>query len=119
MNSLALARLLVAGALTLSGNAAHASAILQVPPLFPVNNIWNRAIDTLPVDARSDAYVTLAKPARLLSFQPHLHNRGKASCIEAIYPGGRVEMINCARFLLGSHTVVFGVDGSTTTLRAS
>src|SRR5579863_3188092 len=30
-------------------------------------------------NVRFDAYNTLAKPARLLSFQPHLHNRGKAS----------------------------------------
>jgi hypothetical protein len=45
---------------------------------------------------RFDAYNTLTKPARLLSFQPHMHNRGKASCMEAIYPGGhKVEMISC------------------------
>jgi hypothetical protein len=45
---------------------------------------------------RFEGYQTLAKPARLLSFQPHLHNRGKASCMEAIYPGGhKVEMLSC------------------------
>jgi hypothetical protein len=47
-------------------------------------------------NVRFDAYQTLAKPARLLSFQPHMHNRGKASCMEAIYPGGhKVEMLSC------------------------
>ena len=47
-------------------------------------------------DVRFDAYQTLAKPARFLSFQPHMHNRGKASCMEAIYPGGhKVEMLSC------------------------
>jgi hypothetical protein len=47
-------------------------------------------------NVRFDAYNTLAKPARLLSYQPHLHNRGKASCMEAIYPGGhKVEMLSC------------------------
>jgi hypothetical protein len=47
-------------------------------------------------NARFDAYNTLTKPARLLSFQPHMHNRGKASCMEAIYPGGhKVEMLSC------------------------
>ncbi len=47
-------------------------------------------------NVRFDAYQTLAKPARLLSFQPHLHNRGKASCMEAIYPGGhKVETLSC------------------------
>lgn len=47
-------------------------------------------------NVRFDAYNTLSKPARLLSFQPHLHNRGKASCMEAIYPGGhKVETLSC------------------------
>ena len=47
-------------------------------------------------NVRFDGYQTLTKPARLLSFQPHLHNRGKASCMEAIYPGGhKVETISC------------------------
>jgi len=47
-------------------------------------------------NVRFDGYQTLTKPARLLSFQPHLHNRGKASCMEAIYPGGhKVETLSC------------------------
>jgi len=57
-------------------------------------------IDIRPHEAnvRSDAYMPLIKPARLLSFQPHLHNRGKAECLEAIYPNGKTEMLSCARF---------------------
>lgn len=57
-------------------------------------------IDLRPHEAnvRSDAYMPLIKPARLLSFQPHLHNRGKAECLEAIYPNGKTEMLSCARF---------------------
>jgi hypothetical protein len=47
-------------------------------------------------NVRFDGYNTLIKPARLLSYQPHLHNRGKASCMEAIYPGGhKVETLSC------------------------
>jgi hypothetical protein len=47
-------------------------------------------------NVRADGYTTLTKPARIISFQPHLHNRGKAQCMEAIYPGGRkVEMLSC------------------------
>jgi hypothetical protein len=47
-------------------------------------------------NVRFDGYNTLTKPARLLAFQPHLHNRGKASCMEAIYPGGhKVETLSC------------------------
>jgi hypothetical protein len=47
-------------------------------------------------NVRYDAYQTFTKPTRLLSYQPHLHNRGKASCMEAIYPGGhKVETLSC------------------------
>jgi hypothetical protein len=58
-------------------------------------------------NVRFDAYNTLTKPARLLSFQPHLHNRGKASCMEAIYPGGhRVETLSCvSRYQFAWHLV--------------
>ncbi len=49
-------------------------------------------------DVRSDAYLTLIKPTRLLSWQPHMHLRGKAECLEVIYPNGKAETVNCARF---------------------
>jgi hypothetical protein len=39
-------------------------------------------------NARSEGYTVLTKPVRLTSFQPHLHNRGKAQCVEAILPSG-------------------------------
>ena len=35
---------------------------------------------------RSDGYFRLPKPAVLSAFQPHFHTRGKAQCMEAIYP---------------------------------
>ena len=53
-------------------------------------------------NARSDAYFKFEKPARLTGFMPHMHNRGKAECIEAIYPDMRVEQFNCVnRFNFG------------------
>ena len=52
---------------------------------------------------RSDGYLTLKKAARLLSFQPHMHNRGKAECLEAIYPSGKVETLSCASFRFNWH----------------
>jgi len=53
-------------------------------------------------NVRSDAYYKLEKPARLTAFQPHMHNRGKAQCIEAIYPDMTVEQLNCVpRFNFG------------------
>ncbi|MDQ6922737.1 MAG: hypothetical protein M3Z74_01090 [Pseudomonadota bacterium] len=42
------------------------SAILTVCPLFPIDNVWNTAIDTLPVDANSNAYVATIGAARTL-----------------------------------------------------
>jgi hypothetical protein len=58
-------------------------------------------------NVRFDAYQTLTKPVRLLSFQPHMHNRGKASCMEAIYPGGhKVETLSCvSRYQFAWHLV--------------
>ncbi len=58
-------------------------------------------------NVRFDGYNTLTKPARLLSFQPHMHNRGKASCMEAIYPGGhKVETLSCvSRYQFAWHIV--------------
>lgn len=52
---------------------------------------------------RSDGYKVLTRPARLLSFQPHMHNRGKAECLEAILPSGRVEVLSCAKFRFNWH----------------
>src|SRR5712691_7512871 len=38
---------------------------------------------------RSDGYFRLPKPALISAFQPHFHARGKAQCMEAIYPDVR------------------------------
>ena len=46
-------------------------------------------------NVRSDAYFKLDKPTRLTSYMPHMHNRGKAQCIEAIYPNMTVQQISC------------------------
>jgi hypothetical protein len=52
-------------------------------------------------NVRADGYTTLLKPARITAFQPHMHNRGQAQCMEIIYPaatsGGRArkEMASC------------------------
>jgi hypothetical protein len=57
-------------------------------------------------NVRSDGYTRLNRNARITSFQPHLHNRGKAQCIEAIYPDGRQEMLSCVNnYKFGWHIV--------------
>jgi hypothetical protein len=39
-------------------------------------------------NVRTDTYATLGGPAVLTQFEAHMHNRGKAMCLEAIYPSG-------------------------------
>jgi len=41
--------------------------------------------------ARHDGYFRLPRPALVSSFQPHMHNRGKAMCMEVIYPDVRAD----------------------------
>ena len=57
----------------------HAMATLDIPPGKVTTH---------------HAYVPLDLPARLENYQPHMHVRGKAMSMEAIYPDGRVEMLN-------------------------
>ena len=60
--------------------------------------VSNRADLVIPPGApnvRSDAYFTLPAPTRIISFQPHMHYRGKAMTLEAIRPGaGRPELLS-------------------------
>lgn len=44
-------------------------------------------------NVRVDSYFRLKQPVKVLSFQPHMHNRGKALCIEAILPGDGIPSI--------------------------
>ena len=57
-------------------------------------------------NVRSDGYTRLLRNARVTSFQPHMHNRGKAMCMEAIYPDGKVEPLSCVNnYKFGWHIV--------------
>ena len=47
-------------------------------------------------NVRHDSYHPFTTNVRLTGFQPHLHNRGKRQCIEAILPDGTTDMISCA-----------------------
>ena len=40
------------------------------------------------------AFIPLEKPTKILSYQPHMHVRGKSMSMEAILPDGRVEMLS-------------------------
>ena len=70
-------------------------------------------------NVRSDAYYKLEKPARLTGYQPHMHNRGKAQCMEAIYPNMTVEELSCVnRYNFGWQIVYNYADDVTPLLPA-
>jgi hypothetical protein len=90
-------------------------------------------IDIRPGDpnARVDGYYILSKPTRLLSYQPHMHNRGKAACILAIIPRPEAdssdgltsgqpgfETLTCARFFFNWHLNYVYTDDSAPLLPA-
>jgi len=68
-------------------------------------------------NVRTDGYQTLSKPTRIVAYQPHMHTRGKAMCMEAIYPaaagvtggagrGNKVETLSCvSNFQFNWHIV--------------
>jgi hypothetical protein len=63
--------------------------------------IGNRPRPTLAIppgdpNARGDGYFLLQKPARLVSFQPHMHYRGKRMLLEAILPNGESVLLTDA-----------------------
>ena len=49
-------------------------------------------------NARFDAVRALSQPAKLFTFEPHMHSGGKRMCLEATYPSGAVQTINCAGY---------------------
>ena len=57
--------------------------------------------------ARIDGYVMMHKAARIISFQPHMHIRGKRQCLELIYPTSgsalKTEIVSCANFNYNWH----------------
>jgi hypothetical protein len=85
---------------------------------------WSRQLaqPTTPLDipantiARSDGYTQLHKPARIIAFQPHMHNLGKRQCLELIYPssGTRMnsEIVSCANFNNNWHLTYNYADDS-------
>jgi hypothetical protein len=67
----------------------------------------NDTIDIPPGQmTRTDVYYPLPMAARLIGFQPHMHMRGKAMCMEAIYSDGNREMLSCVdRFDFNWHVM--------------
>jgi hypothetical protein len=49
-------------------------------------------------NVRMDGSYTLSESGILATFEPHLHSSGKRMCVEAIYPNGIHELLNCAGY---------------------
>jgi hypothetical protein len=49
-------------------------------------------------NVRLDAYSVLKTPAKFMTFEPHMHASGKRMCIQAIYPSGIRQTMNCAGY---------------------
>jgi hypothetical protein len=58
-----------------------------------IQNVTALAIAPGDPNSRSDAYFTLTQPSRLVSFQPHMHYRGKRMTLEAIPPNGQPQLL--------------------------
>jgi hypothetical protein len=69
-------------------------------------------------NVRGDGYFLLKQPTRITSFQPHMHNRGKAMCMEAILPDMSIEPLSCAKFNFNWHLVYNYADDVTPLLPA-
>lgn len=53
---------------------------------------------------RNDGFEITDSAIRITGFQPHMHNRGKRQCLEAIYPGrGETETLICTDWDFGWH----------------
>jgi hypothetical protein len=65
----------------------------------------NETLDLPPntSDVRNDGYQVMDTAIRITGFQPHMHNRGKRQCLEAIYPNGRAETLVCTNWDFGWH----------------
>jgi mono/diheme cytochrome c family protein len=49
-------------------------------------------------NVRFDSFYTMPQPGRMMTYEPHMHASGKRFCLEAIYPTGVREMLNCSGY---------------------
>ncbi|HXT72163.1 MAG TPA: hypothetical protein VN700_20575 [Vicinamibacterales bacterium] len=63
--------------------------------------------------AMTQNFYVIQAPARMENFQPHMHMRGKAMSVEAVYPDGRKEVISAVnRFQWNWHNNYIYADGA-------
>ena len=73
---------------------AEAAAELAGCPLFPEDNVWNTPVDTLPVDARSSAYINTIGASKSLhpDFGSGTWNGGPIGIPYTLVPGTQPEV---------------------------
>jgi hypothetical protein len=49
-------------------------------------------------DVRFESFYRVPRSGILTTFEPHMHASGKRMCVEALYPDGRRQMLNCAAY---------------------
>lgn len=64
---------------------------------------WGWLTDEIDIPAgqnntRHEGFYQLPEPGKLMNFEPHMHTTGKRMCLEALYPDGRRETLNCAGY---------------------
>ena len=94
---------------------------------YPKGHVPERILETLAMGhggaydlpagtpwIRSEGYTRMGSAGVLTGFQPHMHSRGRAQCLELIYPTGgmddKVEQIACANFVFGEAKVYSWAD---------
>ena len=68
---------------------------------LPPNEWWRLILSAISIwrflrarpDYVSRASMTLAQPVKLVSVQPHMHHRGKAMEVRAVYPDGERKLL--------------------------
>src|SRR5204863_7040111 len=91
--------------------------VLYPKGYVPKHVMWSkdflRASTDLDIPAgtidRVDGYTYFQKAARITSYQPHMHIRGKRQCLEFIYPTpgpvAQTEIVSCANFNYNWHLI--------------
>jgi mono/diheme cytochrome c family protein len=49
-------------------------------------------------NVRFDRFLKVDAPVRMVTYEPHLHASGVRMCVEAMYPDGHYEMLNCSGY---------------------
>jgi hypothetical protein len=66
--------------------------------LFGIFPTYDLDIPPGESNVRMDGSYRITQPGILATFEPHLHSSGKRMCVEAIYPNGITEMLNCSGY---------------------